>query len=251
MLKKFIRYYSPYKPLFFGDLFAALIVSAVDLSFPQILKYVTGDLIKSGGEIFGTIVKIALVLLAMYVVRFFARYFITSWGHIMGAKMESDMRRDLFYHYQKLSFSYYDRNNTGEMISKLVNDLFDVSELAHHGPEYLVISVLKLLGSFAFLMFINVPITLILFAVAVFMLVFSILMNAWMRGIFNENRKKIAAVNSRVQDSLLGIKVIKSFGNEEVEHKKFNVANEEFFLTKKCLIGQWACIIRSTPFWKD
>ncbi|MFA5449818.1 MAG: ABC transporter ATP-binding protein, partial [Clostridia bacterium] len=233
MIKKFARYYAPYKKLFFADMFCAMVVSAVDLAFPQILRYVSGTLVAEGGSnIFTSIVYVALLMLGLYIVRYFCQYFITSWGHIMGAKMEGDMRQELFYHYQKLSFSYYDKNNTGEMISKLVNDLFDISELAHHGPENLLIASIKIIGSFVLLMTINVPITLILCAVTVIMLIFSIYMNKRMRRVFADNRKKIAVVNAKVQDSLLGIKVIKSFANEEVEHKKFDSANDAFFETK-------------------
>lgn len=233
MFKKFFNYYKPYKKLFTWDIICAITVSAIDLAFPQFLRYITGDLLSSGtATLMRTIFIIALVLLVMYVIRYFCQYYITSWGHIMGAKMERDMRQELFYHYQKLSFSYYDKNNTGEMISRLVTDLFDISELAHHGPENLILSTLKLAGSFILLMTINVQITLLLLAITVFMVVFSIIKNREMRAIFTDNRKKIASVNAKVQDSLLGIRVIKSFSNEELEHKKFDNANREFFDTK-------------------
>ena len=151
----------------------------------------------------------------------------------MGARMESDMRQDLFDHFQRLSFSYYDRNNTGEMMSKLVSDLFDISELAHHGPENIFISLLKILGSFALLLWINVPMTLILAAVTLIMLLFCIDQNKKMRAVFMDNRRKIAGVNSRVQDSLAGIRVVKSFANEELEQKKFEKSNLEFLDSKE------------------
>jgi ATP-binding cassette subfamily B protein len=150
----------------------------------------------------------------------------------MGARMESNMRQDLFDHYQRLSFSYYDRNNTGEMMSKLVSDLFDISELAHHGPENIFISILKLVGSFLLMMMINVPMTLILTAVTVLMILFSVNENKKMRAIFLDNRKKIAGVNSQVQDSLAGIRVVKSFGNEELEREKFEQSNLRFLDSK-------------------
>ncbi|MFO7161085.1 MAG: ABC transporter ATP-binding protein [[Clostridium] cellulosi] len=233
VLKKFLSYYKPYKFLFFFDLFCALVVSAVDLSFPLILSYVTKSVFtQSKSVILHSIGIIGVVLVAMYIAKYFCQYFITSWGHIMGARMESDMRRDLFYHMQKLSFSYYDRNNTGEMMSKLVSDLFDISELAHHGPENVFISLLKIVGSFAILMSINVKMTLILFAVTAVMVVYSYFMNKKMTSVFFDNRVKIAKVNASVQDSLSGIRVVKSFANEPVERRKFDCSNNAFLESK-------------------
>ncbi|MDD4002941.1 MAG: ABC transporter ATP-binding protein [Clostridia bacterium] len=233
MIKKFLSYYKPYKKLFAADMLCALTVAAIDLAFPQVLKYVTQQISANNfNNILPSLGLIAACLAAAYIVRYGCQYFITSWGHIMGAKIESDMRRQLFYHYQRLSFSYYDKNNTGEMISKLVGDLFDISELAHHGPENVVLSILKIIGSFLLLIFINIEITLILFFITLIIFVFSMRQNRKMRKIFSLNRSKIAKVNSRVQDSLLGIKVVKSFTNEELEHKKFNISNDEFFETK-------------------
>jgi len=150
----------------------------------------------------------------------------------MGARMETDMRKDLFNHFQRLSFSYYDKNNTGEMMSKLVADLFDISELAHHGPENLFISALKIVGSFIFLMLINVQMTLILLFVTIIMVLFTVYKNIKMAPTFTDNRVKIAAVNSSVQDSLSGIRVVKSFANEDVESEKFSISNLEFLLSK-------------------
>lgn len=233
MIKKFISYYKPYKNLFFFDMFCSLIIAAVDLALPQVLRFLNRFLSADNvTDIIKTLGLLGLSLLVLYIIRFGAQYYVTSWGHIMGARIESDMRQNLFYHYQRLSFSFYDKNNTGEMISKLINDLFDISELAHHGPENLLLSFLKIIGSFLLLIFINVPITLILLGITVFMAVFSYFQNKKMRDVFTENRKKIAGVNARVQDSLLGIKVIKSFANEELENHKFDVCNNEFFRTK-------------------
>jgi len=234
ILKKFIQYYKPYKALFFIDMFCALIVSAIDLTFPQILNLLTkGAFTGSSSEILSILWIIGVSLLAMYIVRYVCQYYITSWGHIMGARMESDMRQDLFDHYQTLSFSYYDRNNTGEMMSKLISDLFDISELAHHGPENLFISGIKIIGSFILLTMINAQMTLILLAVTIVMVIFSWNKNRKMRAIFMDNRKKIAHVNSRVQDTLSGIRVVKSFANEELEHYKFSSSNLKFLDSKK------------------
>ena len=160
------------------------------------------------------------------------QYFITSWGHIMGVRMEADMRMDLFKQYQRLSFGYY-RNNTGEMMSKLVTDLFDVSELAHHGPENLFICILKIVGSFALLFFINVPLTAIMLGATVLLAAYAAWRNYRKRLIFTENRKKMADINARLQDSLGGIRVVKSFGNESVEIGKFSRVNDRFVGTKE------------------
>lgn len=233
-LKKFIRFYKPYKKLFFVDMLCALIASAIDLAFPQILNLLTKDVFTgSSSQIIRSLWIIGIGLILMYIVRYYCQYFITSWGHIMGARMESDMRQELFDHYQKLSFSYYDKNNTGEMMSKLISDLFDITELAHHGPENFFISAIKIIGSFILLAMINVPMTLILLAVTLIMGVFSLFKNRKMRSVFFDNRKKIANVNSRLQDSLSGIRVVQSFANEEIEKDKFCESNLKFLDSKK------------------
>ena len=234
LFKKFIKYYKPYKTLFFIDMFCALIVSAIDLTFPQILNFLTkGVFTGSSSEIIRVLWIIGVSLLVMYLVRYACQYYITSWGHIMGARMESDMRQDLFDHYQTLSFSYYDKNNTGEMMSKLISDLFDITELAHHGPENLFISAIKIIGAFILLTIINVQMTLILLVVTIIMVIFNWNKNKKMRAVFMDNRKKIAKVNSRIQDSLSGIRVVKSFANEELEHDKFSDCNLQFLDSKK------------------
>ena len=234
ILKKFLRYYKPYQAVFWIDMACAMLVSVIDLAFPQLLNYLTRSVFTRGAdEVLRILPPLAFGLLLMYLVRFGGRYYITCQGHIMGARMESDMRQDLFDQYQRLSFSYYDRNNTGEMMSKLVSDLFDISELAHHGPENIFISLLKIFGSFALLLWINVPMTLILLAVTLVMLVFSVWQNRKMRAVFMDNRRKIAGVNASLQDSLAGIRVVKSFANEEVEHEKFSASNLQFLLSKE------------------
>ena len=234
IFKKFVSYYKPYKVLFWVDMGCALLLSAIDLAFPQILDYLTENLFnRSPQQVISALKYVAIALLVMYIIKFGCQYFITGWGHIMGARMESDMRQDLFDHYQKLSFSYYDKNNTGEMMSKIVNDLFDVTELAHHGPENIVIALIKIIGSFAILMFLNVYMTLILMAICLVMIVYCIYKNRQMKQLFMENRKKIAGVNSAVQDSLAGIRVVKSFTGEAVEQEKFRKSNNKFLKTKE------------------
>lgn len=235
--KKFIRFYKPYKKLFFIDMLCALIASAIDLAFPQILNLLTkGIFTGSSSQILRSLWIIGTGLIVMYIVRYYCQYFITSWGHIMGARMESDMRQELFDHYQKLSFSYYDKNNTGEMMSKLISDLFDITELAHHGPENFFISAIKIIGSFTLLAMINVPMTLILLVITLIMGIFSLFKNRKMRLVFFDNRKKIATVNSRLQDSLSGIRVVQSFANEEIERDKFCESNLKFLDSKKTAI---------------
>lgn len=230
---KFVQYYRPYWRLFFTDLLCASVVSLVDITFPQILYYLThGVFARSPAEIKQILGFVAAGMIVMYVIRYACQYYITTWGHIMGARMESDMRQDLFDHYQRLSFSYYDRNNTGEMMSKLVSDLFDISELAHHGPENIFICTLKIIGSFMLLLFLNVKMTMVLFLITLLMVFFSIYKNRKMKAVFMDNRKKIAGVNSRVQDSLSGIRVVKSFANEDLEREKFCLTNLEFLDSK-------------------
>ncbi|QKN23757.1 ABC transporter ATP-binding protein [Caproicibacterium lactatifermentans] len=234
LFKKFIQYYKPYKAVFFMDMFCALIVSAVDLAFPQILSFLTKTLFTRQPDIIlNSLVKLGIALFFMYFIRMLCRFYVTYQGHVMGAKMESNMRQDLFDQYERFSFSYYDRSNTGEMMSKLISDLFDISELAHHGPENVFISAIKIIGSFILLLMVNVPLTLILSAVVAVMVIFSVHQNKNMQGTFMDNRRKIADVNASLQDSLAGIRVVKSFANEDVEQKKFRKRNQQFLHSKE------------------
>lgn len=234
VLARFVAYYKPYKFLFFFDLVCASVLAAVDLAFPQFLGFFTREFFLEPPEaILSALGCIALGFAALYALRTACQYFITAWGHIMGARMEADMRMDLFRQYQRLSFSYYDRNNTGEMMSKLLTDLFDISELAHHGPENLFICILKIAGSFVLLFMINVPLTAIMLAATAVMAAYAFWRNYRKRVIFTENRRKMADINARLQDSLGGIRVVKSFGNEGVEIAKFGGTNERFVDTKE------------------
>ncbi|MEG2025184.1 MAG: ABC transporter ATP-binding protein [Gordonibacter sp.] len=234
VLAKFASYYKPYTFLFVADLVAASVLAVIDLAFPQFLNFFTKEFFLQPPEvILAGLGWIALGLGALYLLRTGCQYFITCWGHIMGARMEADMRTDLFKQFQRLSFSYYDRNNTGEMMSKLVTDLFDISELAHHGPENLFICILKIAGSFALLFMINVPLTLIMMGATVLMGVYAVWKNYLRRTVFTENRARMADINARLQDSLGGIRVVKSFGNEASEIKRFKQANQRFVDTKE------------------
>ncbi|AWI04085.1 ABC transporter ATP-binding protein [Clostridium drakei] len=235
ILKKFIDYYKPYKSMFFMDMFCALILSTIDLAFPLVVRYLLNDVYTLTDKIklLHYVMFIGLGLFLTYVIRYFCQYYITSWGHIMGAKMEANMRSDIFNHLQKLSFSYYDNTNTGKLMSRIITDLFDISELAHHGPEDIFISMLKILGSFIVLLSINTKITIILFFITLVMIYFSYFYNKRMKYIFKKNREKIANVNAQIQDSLSGIRVVKSFSNEGVEKSKFQRGNMEFLETKE------------------
>ncbi|WP_186430581.1 ABC transporter ATP-binding protein [Clostridium sp. BSD9I1] len=233
-LKKFISYYKPYKKMFYMDMLCAFTLSLIDLMFPIIVSFMLNNVyIKERSEILKYITLIGTGLLLMYIVRYFCQYYITSWGHIMGARMEADMRSDIFSHLQRLSFSYYDNTNTGKLMSRIVTDLFDISELAHHGPEDLFISLLKIVGSFMILMSIDARITIILLFITLFMIYSSLFYNKKMRAVFKSNKEKIANVNAQIQDSLSGIRVVKSFSNEEIENKKFEIGNDAFLQTKE------------------
>ena len=232
-IKKFIQYYAPYKGVFFLDLVCAAVISLVDLAFPQILRTMTKTLFTETPEkILHALLPVGVVLLIVYLVQMGCKYYVSYQGHMMGARMERDMRQQLFEHYEKLSFSYYDQNNSGQMMSKLVSDLFDISEFAHHGPENLFISLIKIIGSFAFLFLINWRLAIPLLVLVVFMLFFSYGQNRKMQETFMDNRRKIGDVNASLQDTLAGIRVVQSFANETVECEKFKKSNEGFLKSK-------------------
>ena len=239
-MKKFIQYYAPYKAVFFLDLICAAVISLVDLAFPQILRTLTKTLFtESADHILHALLPIGAGLLAIYILQALCKYYVSYQGHMMGANMERDMRQQLFDHYEKLSFSYYDQNNSGQMMSKLVSDLFDISEFAHHGPENLFISLIKIIGSFIFLFLINWRLAIPLLVLVVFMLFFSYGQNKRMQATFMDNRRKIGDVNSSLQDTLAGIRVVQSFANEEIEREKFKKSNQGFLISKdanyKCM----------------
>ena len=232
-LKKFIPYYRPYKAVFFLDLICAAVISLVDLAYPQILRSLTKTLFtESSGKILKALVPIALILLAMYLIQAACKYYVTCQGHVMGARMERDMRQQLFDHYEKLSFSYYNQNNSGQMMSKLVSDLFDISEFAHHGPENLFISLIKIVGSFVFLFLINWKLAIPLLVLVIVMVFFSYGQNRKMQDTFMDNRCKIGDINASLQDTLAGIRVVQSFANEDIEREKFRKSNERFLISK-------------------
>nr|WP_300922683.1 ABC transporter ATP-binding protein [uncultured Dubosiella sp.] len=232
-IKHFISYYKPYRFVFFVDLLCASIISIIDILFPLILDFCSTQVfVKDTDSLKHTLLFVAAGLVLMYAVRSLCRYYVSAQGHIMGARMESDMRKDLFEQYQKLSFSYYDTHNTGVMMSRVTSDLFDISEFAHHGPENLFISLVKVLGSFVIMFVINWKLAFALLIITVFLFVFSMNQNKRMKQVFMDNRKKIGEVNASLQDSLAGIRVVKSFANEERERQKFGHSNQRYLDSK-------------------
>lgn len=234
LLKKFIGYYKPYRKIFFFDLFCAAVISFIDLIYPQLLREGANTIfVQEKSVIIKVLPVLAVGLLVMYIIQALCKYYVNCQGHVMGAMMERDMRRELFEHYEKLSFSYYDNNNSGQMMSRLVSDLFDISEFAHHGPENLFISLIKLIGSFIFLTIINWRLVIPLSVIVVLMVIFSSKQSKRMHATFLDNRRKIGDINARLQDTLSGIRVVQSFANEEIEKKKFAASNENFLTSKK------------------
>ena len=233
-LRRMISYYKPYLGTFFLDMFFAVIASAVALVIPLAVRSITSEIPDMTAEDgMRRILFIGGVLLVLLAVQFFANYYISYYGHVMGAKMEYDMRAEIFSHYQKLSFSFYDDQKVGQLMSRITNDLFEISELLHHGPENILISFIKIIGAFVILMGISKYLTVAAFVLVPFMFFYVFFLNRKMRKAFKENRKKIAEINSRTEDNLSGIRVVKSFANEEIEMEKFEEGNQAFLRAKK------------------
>ena len=233
-LKKLASYYKPYKKLLFSDLFFAVVGSAVVLIIPLIVRYITNEVVYFDASIASeAILKMGILLVVLVIIEFGCNYYIAYYGHMMGAKMESDMRSDIFGHYQKLSFTFYDDQKIGHLLSRVTSDLFDISELLHHGPEDVLISFIKIIGSFVILINIDVKLAVVAYSFIPVMLVFAIHYNRKMKRAFKQNRAKIADINSQIEDSLAGVRVVKSFANENVEMDKFEVGNKNFVRTKR------------------
>ena len=233
LYRKFLSYYRSQWHLFAIDSVAALVMTAVDLAFPIILRQLAGGLFTEGAAaILASLGMICVGLVAMYAVRYLCRYFVGYWGHVMGARMESHMRQDLFDQYERFSFSYFDRHNTGDLMSRVVSDLFDICEAAHHGPEYAIICGVKIVGSFGILATINWKLSLVLAVITAVLWAYNVRANQRMRTVFMENRRRIAGINSQLEDSLGGMRVVKSFANEDVEREKFAASNEAYLESK-------------------
>lgn len=233
LFSSFLGYYAGQMHLFIADIICAIVVAGIDLAFPQILRTLTGGLFRQGSDAIESALAYLLVgFVVMYVVRFGCRYFVAYWGHVMGARMESRMRADLFDAYERMSLSFFDRNKSGDLMSRLVSDLFDISEAAHHGPEFLLIGFIEVVGSFVILSFINVPLTACLGVVLAILVFYNLRANLQMKAVFRENRVRISNVNSRLEDSLAGVRVVKSFAAEDVEREKFRESNEAYLDSK-------------------
>lgn len=233
-LKKLAAYYKPYMGLFWADMFFAMLGAAVTLVIPLLVRYITGTVVELPvQEATKIIIRIGIVMVAMVALECFCNYFITYHGHVMGAKIEHDMRNEIFGHYQKLSFAFYDNQKVGHLLSRITSDLFDITELLHHGPEDVVISTIKLVGAFVILLAVNGKLALVAIAIVLVMLVYAVSLNKKMKNAFKENRARIADINSQIEDSLSGIRVVKSFSNEETEMDKFKIGNARFVDSKK------------------
>jgi len=232
-LRKLISYYKPYMGTFLLDMFFAIVASAISLIIPLVVRYITSDVVYMEDGAKERIIYLGAVLVVMVGIQFLANFYITDVGHVMGSKMEYNMRAEIFSHYQKLSFSFFDDQKVGQLMSRITNDLFEISELLHHGPENIVISFIKIIGAFVILMGISKYLTAAAFVLVPFMFLYVFFLNRKMRKAFKENRKKIAEINSRTEDNLSGIRVVKSFANEEIEMDKFEEGNQAFLKAKK------------------
>ena len=235
LVRRFVSYYGPYKWLFTADLFSAAINGGVGLVFPAMIRYLINDVFTMSDTslIAPILTKMAILMFVLYLVEAGSLYFVSSWGHILGARIETDMRHDLFEHMEKLSFSFFDKTSTGKMVSRLISDLGDITELAHHGPENLFISAFKIVGSFIILSRIHFPMSMILLGFTILLVILMFGYRAKMTNVFMDNRRKIAEVNAIVQDSLSGIRTVQSFSNEQIEMEKFHHGNEAFYHSKK------------------
>ena len=233
-LKKLVSYYKPYKKVFLADMFFAIMASFIALLIPLVVRYVTAKVIYMPAEqVVKTMIIIAIVVGILILFQCYCNYYIANYGHVMGAKIEYDMRAEIFGHFQKLSFSFYDDEKVGQLMSRITSDLFDITELLHHGPENVTISVIKIIGALAILLSINVRLALIAFLLVPFMLVYAYFFNKKMKQAFRVNRIKIAEINAQIEDNLSGIRVVKSFAIEDLENKKFKVGNDAFLEAKK------------------
>lgn len=232
--KKMLSYYKPYMGIFLADMLFATLSAAVALIIPLVVRYVTSTLIYEPKDvILHQTVYLAVGLLVLLVVDCYSRFFIGNYGHVMGAKIEYDMREEVFDHLQKLSFSFYDDAKVGQLMSRVTNDLFDITELLHHGPENIILSVLKIVGAFIILVNINGWLALAAFIILPVMFVFAFVLNKRMRRASRRNREKIAEINAQIEDNLAGIRVVKSFANEQEENRKFSIGNKGFLAAKK------------------
>ena len=226
LLRRFAAYYKPHRVLFYTDLACAFVVALCDLFYPMIAKSIINDYVPN--QNLRMLLIWSAVLLGIYILKAGLNYFIQYWGHIVGVRIQGDMRRDMFRHMQKLPFSYFDETKTGTIMSRMINDLMDISELAHHGPEDLFLSVIMLVGSFIMLARINLWLTCIIFAVIPFIVLFAVLLRKELQATFRKTREEVAEVNANVETAIAGIRVSKAYTTAEYENRKFDQANERF-----------------------
>ncbi|MGI5999458.1 MAG: ABC transporter ATP-binding protein [Candidatus Merdisoma sp.] len=227
-------YYKPYKGLLALDLLFATVGAGVTLVIPLIVRYITNQVIyEESAEAWHTIVGLSILMLGLLVLELVCNFYITYWGHMMGARMEYGMRNEIFEHYQKLSFTFYDNQKVGQLMSRVTNDLFDITELLHHGPEDILISLIKIVGALVILCRINGALTLTVACFLPFIFCFALFLNRKMKHAYRQNRVKMADINGQIEDNLSGIRVVKSFANEEIEMEKFRQGNDRFLATKR------------------
>lgn len=233
-LKRLFKYYKPYRGIFWADMFFALVAAAVALTIPLIVRFITSEVVYfEAEESLQTIIRLGIFMIVLILVQLYSQFFITNYGHVMGAKIEYDMRAEIFSHYQKLSFRFFDDQKVGQLMSRITSDLFDITELLHHGPENIVISIIKLFGALIIMVTISPKLTLAAFALVPIMLIYAFVFNRKMKKAFKMNRVRIAEINGQIEDNLSGIRVVKSFANEEIERKKFQLGNNGFLASKK------------------
>ncbi len=231
---EFLSYYKPFKGIFAADMFFAFLGAATTLVIPLIVRYITGEVVfMPQDRIMRTIAALGAAMTVLVLIQCFSNYFIGNYGHVMGAKIEFNMRKEIFEHYQKLSFSFYDNQKVGQLMSRITSDLFDITELLHHGPEDVVISFIKFAGTLGILFWVNVKLAVAAFVLIPIMFVYAYILNKKMKRAFKQNRVKIAEINANIEDNLSGIRVVKSFANEAVEEEKFMVGNRGFLDSKK------------------
>ena len=226
LFRKLIKYYKPHMKLFYIDMACAFLVAVSDLFYPYIVKDIINDFIPNKN--LRMLIVWAVVLLLIYIVKAFMNFVVQYWGHVMGVRIQGDMRKDMFTHLQRLPFSYFDENKTGTIMSRLINDLMDISELAHHGPENLFLSSIMLIGAFVMLMTINIPLALIVFALVPIMTWYAVATRSEMNSAFSQSRKEIAEVNANIETAISGVRVSRSYTSESHETAKFEKANEHF-----------------------
>ncbi len=249
MLKRFMSYYKPHKLLFAMDMLASLIVSLVGIVYPIVTRKMLNELIPDRN--YRMIVIFGLALLGLYIIRFLLNYFIQYYGHVMGVRMQAQMRSDMFRHLEKLPYGYYDDHETGKIMSRMTNDLMDISELAHHGPENIIISVISVVTSFVYLFFINKALTLIIFVCVPFLIIISVLLRNKMRSAFQKSREAVAEINASLESSISGIRVTKAFTNAEKEEEKFESGNGAFVAARRKAYKAMGQFHSSTSFITD